>query len=42
MGRHACAIQGNVGNPESVEEIFAEFRQHFSFFAPRELDVHCH
>ena len=29
MGRHACAIQGNVGNPESVEEIFAEFRQHF-------------
>jgi len=29
MGRRACAIQGNVGNPESVEEIFAEFRQHF-------------
>ena len=29
MGRHACAIQGNVGNPESVEEILAEFRQHF-------------
>ena len=23
MGRHACAIQGNVGNPESVEEILA-------------------
>lgn len=29
MGRRACAIQGNVGNPESVEEIFSEFRQHF-------------
>ena len=29
MGRRACAIQGDVGNPESVEEIFAEFRQHF-------------
>jgi enoyl-[acyl-carrier protein] reductase III len=29
MGRQACAIQGNVGNPESVEEILAEFRQHF-------------
>ena len=29
LGRHACAIQGNVGNPESVEEVFAEFRQHF-------------
>ena len=29
MGRRACAIQGNVGNPESVEELFAEFRQHF-------------
>src|ERR1700730_7209850 len=29
VGRHACAIQGNVGNPESVEELFAEFRQHF-------------
>ena len=28
-GRRACAIQGNVGNPESVEEVFAEFRQHF-------------
>ena len=29
IGRRACAIQGNVGNPESVEEIFAEFRRHF-------------
>ena len=29
VGRHACAIQGNVGHPESVEELFAEFRQHF-------------
>jgi enoyl-[acyl-carrier protein] reductase III len=29
MGRRACAIQGNVANPESVKEIFAEFRQHF-------------
>jgi enoyl-[acyl-carrier protein] reductase III len=29
MGRRACAIQGNVGNPESVEEIFADFRKHF-------------
>src|SRR5713101_4549644 len=28
-GRNACAIQGNVGNPESVQELFAEFRQHF-------------
>ena len=29
VGRHACAIQGNVGNPESVEELFAEFGRHF-------------
>ncbi len=29
LGRRASAIQGNVGNPESVEELFAEFRQHF-------------
>jgi len=29
MGQRACVIQGNVGNPESVEEIFAEFRRHF-------------
>ncbi len=29
MGRRACAIQGNVGNPESVEEMFTEFRKHF-------------
>ena len=28
-GRRACAIQANVGNPESVDELFAEFRQHF-------------
>jgi enoyl-[acyl-carrier protein] reductase III len=28
-GRRACAIQGNVGNPESVGELFAEFRKHF-------------
>ena len=30
MGRHACAIQGDVGTPESVEELFAEFRRHFA------------
>jgi enoyl-[acyl-carrier protein] reductase III len=29
LGRRACAIQGNAGNPESVEELFAEFRRHF-------------
>jgi enoyl-[acyl-carrier protein] reductase III len=29
MGRRACAIQGNVASPESVAEIFAEFRTHF-------------
>jgi enoyl-[acyl-carrier protein] reductase III len=29
VGRHACAIQANVGNPESVEELFAEFRRHW-------------
>lgn len=29
LGRRACAIQGNVGNPESVEEMFIEFRKHF-------------
>jgi enoyl-[acyl-carrier protein] reductase III len=29
VGRRACAIQANVGSPESVEELFAEFRQHF-------------
>jgi enoyl-[acyl-carrier protein] reductase III len=28
-GRRACAIQGNVGNPESVGELFTEFRRHF-------------
>ena len=30
MGRHACAIQGDVGTPESVEELFAEFGRHFA------------
>jgi enoyl-[acyl-carrier protein] reductase III len=29
VGRHACAIQANVGHPESVEELFAEFGRHF-------------
>lgn len=29
MGRRACAIQGNVGDPSSVEETFAEFRKQF-------------
>jgi enoyl-[acyl-carrier protein] reductase III len=29
MGRHAYAIQANVGAPESVEELFAEFCRHF-------------
>jgi enoyl-[acyl-carrier protein] reductase III len=29
MGRHACAIQANVANPESVEKMFAEFHRHF-------------
>ena len=29
MGRRSCAIQGDVGNPESVEEILVEFRRHF-------------
>jgi enoyl-[acyl-carrier protein] reductase III len=29
MGRRAYAIQGNVGNPESVDELFGEFRQRF-------------
>jgi enoyl-[acyl-carrier protein] reductase III len=28
-GRRACAIQGNVASPESVDEIIAEFRTHF-------------
>jgi enoyl-[acyl-carrier protein] reductase III len=28
-GRRARAIQGNVGNPESVGELFAEFGRHF-------------
>ncbi len=29
MGRRACAIQGHVGSPDSVEEIFAEFCRQF-------------
>ncbi len=29
LGRRACAIQGNVGSPESVAEIFAAFGAHF-------------
>ena len=29
MGRRACAIQARVGEPESVDELFAEFRKHF-------------
>ncbi|RPI09181.1 MAG: SDR family oxidoreductase, partial [Zetaproteobacteria bacterium] len=29
MGRRACAIQGNVADPESVRELLAEFRRHF-------------
>ncbi|MFO1314640.1 MAG: enoyl-[acyl-carrier-protein] reductase FabL [Burkholderiales bacterium] len=28
-GRRACAIQGSVGIPDSVDEMFAEFRKHF-------------
>ncbi len=30
MGRRAYAIQGNVGDPSSVEETFAEFRKQFN------------
>lgn len=29
MGRKALAVQADVGNPDSVGEAFAEFRQHF-------------
>jgi enoyl-[acyl-carrier protein] reductase III len=29
LGRRAVAIQGSVGVPESVDEIFAEYRKHF-------------
>jgi enoyl-[acyl-carrier protein] reductase III len=29
LGRRAHAVQGNVGDPASVEETFAEFRKHF-------------
>ncbi len=28
-GRRACSIQGSVGIPESVDEMFAELRKHF-------------
>ena len=29
LGRRAVAIQGSVGIPDSVDEIYAEFRRHF-------------
>lgn len=29
LGRRACAIQGSVGVPDSVDEIFGAFRAHF-------------
>jgi enoyl-[acyl-carrier protein] reductase III len=29
LGRHACALQASVGIPDSVDEMFAEFRRHF-------------
>ncbi len=29
LGRRACAIQASVGMPESVDEMFVEFRKHF-------------
>ena len=29
LGRRACAIQARVGEPESVDELFAEFRKQF-------------
>ena len=29
MGRRACTIQANVASPESVEELFATFREQF-------------
>jgi enoyl-[acyl-carrier protein] reductase III len=29
LGRRACAIQGSVGVPDSVDEMFATFREHF-------------
>ncbi|MFO1323905.1 MAG: enoyl-[acyl-carrier-protein] reductase FabL [Burkholderiales bacterium] len=29
LGRRAVAIQGSVGIPDSVDELFAEFRRHF-------------
>jgi enoyl-[acyl-carrier protein] reductase III len=29
LGRRACAIQASVGVPDSVDELFAEFRKHF-------------
>ncbi len=29
MGRRACALKASVGMPDSVDELFAELRQHF-------------
>jgi enoyl-[acyl-carrier protein] reductase III len=29
MGRRACTAQGSVGDPDSVDELFAELRKHF-------------
>ena len=29
LGRRACAIQASVGIPDSVDELYAEFRKHF-------------
>ena len=29
LGRRACALQASVGIPDSVDEMFAEFRRHF-------------
>jgi enoyl-[acyl-carrier protein] reductase III len=29
LGRRACAIQASVGIPDSVDEMFAEFRRHY-------------
>jgi len=29
MGRRACSIQASVGIPDSVDELFTEFRKHF-------------
>jgi enoyl-[acyl-carrier protein] reductase III len=29
LGRRACALQGNVANPDSVDEVFAQLGEHF-------------